>query len=167
MKNQILVLHLRIFMCRLTVHYMYKIISLYFDISPLFFVVLQKPGIKAKLNSLFIQLRKNCSHPDLLEAAFGTTSLSLFQLVHVLICWFLFTLSSIFVFAGLYPPVDKLLEQCGKFQLLDRLLTSLLARKHKVYGFSSHCVFIFSWVIYMHLLPQVCLFFKKNIRCWL
>nr|CAB3498397.1 unnamed protein product [Digitaria exilis] len=74
-------------------------------------IVLQKPGIKAKLNSLFIQLRKNCSHPDLLEAAFGTTSL--------------------------YPPVDKLLEQCGKFQLLDRLLTSLLARKHKVLIFSQ------------------------------
>ncbi|RLN16727.1 ATP-dependent DNA helicase DDM1 isoform X2 [Panicum miliaceum] len=74
-------------------------------------IVLRRPGIKAKLNSLFIQLRKNCSHPDLLEAAFGTTSL--------------------------YPPVDKLLEQCGKFQLLDRLLTSLLARKHKVLIFSQ------------------------------
>ncbi|PAN45300.1 hypothetical protein PAHAL_9G108900 [Panicum hallii] len=74
-------------------------------------IVLRRPGIKAKLNSLFIQLRKNCSHPDLLEAAFGTTIL--------------------------YPPVDKLLEQCGKFQLLDRLLTSLLARKHKVLIFSQ------------------------------
>ncbi|KAG2546267.1 hypothetical protein PVAP13_9KG027157 [Panicum virgatum] len=74
-------------------------------------IVLRRPGIKAKLNSLFIQLRKNCSHPDLLEAAFGTTSL--------------------------YPPVDKLLEQCGKFQLLDRLLTKLLARKHKVLIFSQ------------------------------
>jgi len=74
-------------------------------------IVLRKPGIKAKLNSLCIQLRKNCAHPDLLEAAFGTTSL--------------------------YPPVNKLLEQCGKFQLLDRLLTSLLARKHKVLIFSQ------------------------------
>ncbi|CAN6309562.1 unnamed protein product [Urochloa humidicola] len=74
-------------------------------------IVLRRPGIKAKLNNLLIQLRKNCGHPDLLEAAFGTTSL--------------------------YPPVDKLLEQCGKFQLLDRLLTSLLARKHKVLIFSQ------------------------------
>ncbi|CAD6206448.1 unnamed protein product [Miscanthus lutarioriparius] len=74
-------------------------------------IVLRKPGIKAKLNSLCIQLRKNCAHPDLLEAAFGTTSL--------------------------YPPVNKLLEQCGKFQLLDRLLTSLLALKHKVLIFSQ------------------------------
>nr|UQJ81892.1 chromatin complex subunit A 106 [Zea mays] len=74
-------------------------------------IVLRRPGIKTKLNSLFIQLRKNCAHPDLLEAAFGTTSL--------------------------YPPVNKLLEQCGKFQLLDRLLTSLLARKHKVLIFSQ------------------------------
>ncbi|GJM96432.1 hypothetical protein PR202_ga13268 [Eleusine coracana subsp. coracana] len=38
---------------------------------------------------------------------------------------------------GLYPPVDKLLEQCGKFQLLDRLLNSLLSRKHKVLIFSQ------------------------------
>ncbi|CAM0875082.1 unnamed protein product [Alopecurus aequalis] len=38
---------------------------------------------------------------------------------------------------GLYPPVDKLLEQCGKFQLLDRLLNVLLKRKHKVLIFSQ------------------------------
>ncbi|TVU45339.1 hypothetical protein EJB05_04824 [Eragrostis curvula] len=73
--------------------------------------VLQRPGVRAKLNNLFIQLRKNCSHPDLLESAFGATSL--------------------------YPPVDKLLEQCGKFQLLDRLLNSLLSRRHKVLIFSQ------------------------------
>ncbi|KAL6843472.1 hypothetical protein ACP4OV_026534 [Aristida adscensionis] len=74
-------------------------------------IVLRAPGIKSKLNNLLVQLRKNCAHPDLLESAFGATSL--------------------------YPPVDKLLEQCGKFQLLDRLLTSLLAQKHKVLIFSQ------------------------------
>ncbi|CAA6657592.1 unnamed protein product [Spirodela intermedia] len=40
-------------------------------------------------------------------------------------------------FTGLYPPIDKLVEQCGKFRLLDRLLTLLLARKHKVLIFSQ------------------------------
>ncbi|XP_062212245.1 ATP-dependent DNA helicase DDM1-like isoform X2 [Phragmites australis] len=74
-------------------------------------IVLRRPGIKAKLNNLFIQLRKNCNHPDLLESAVGAISL--------------------------YPPVNKLLEQCGKFQLLDRLLNSLLSRKHKVLIFSQ------------------------------
>lgn len=31
-----------------------------------------------------------------------------------------------------YPPVETVVEQCAKFQLLDRLLAKLLARKHKV-----------------------------------
>uniref|UniRef100_A0A0E0M1S1 Chromatin-remodeling complex ATPase n=1 Tax=Oryza punctata TaxID=4537 RepID=A0A0E0M1S1_ORYPU len=74
-------------------------------------IVLRKPGIKAKLNNLLIQLRKNCNHPDLLESAYDSS--------------------------GLYPPVEKLLEQCGKFQLLNRLLNLLLARKHKVLIFSQ------------------------------
>ncbi|CAM0912617.1 unnamed protein product [Alopecurus aequalis] len=74
-------------------------------------IVLQRPGIKTKLNNLLIQLRKNCAHPDLFNAAFDSNSL--------------------------YPPVDKLLEQCGKFQLLDRLLDALLKRKHKILIFSQ------------------------------
>ncbi|KAL5210676.1 hypothetical protein ABZP36_006299 [Zizania latifolia] len=74
-------------------------------------IVLRRPGIKAKLNNLMIQLRKNCNHPDLLESAYESS--------------------------GLYPPVEKLMEQCGKFQLLDRLLNLLLARKHKVLIFSQ------------------------------
>ncbi|XP_062190610.1 ATP-dependent DNA helicase DDM1-like [Phragmites australis] len=74
-------------------------------------IVLRKPGITAKLHNLLIQLRKNCNHPDLLESPYEST--------------------------GLYPPVEKLLEQCGKFQLLDRLLNSLLAQKHKVLIFSQ------------------------------
>lgn len=34
--------------------------------------------------------------------------------------------------ADTYPPVEQIVEQCGKFQLLERLLDKLLARKHKV-----------------------------------
>ncbi|KAI3669602.1 hypothetical protein L6452_40883 [Arctium lappa] len=68
-------------------------------------------GMKGKLNHLMIQLRKNCNHPDLLEAAFEGS------------CF--------------YPPVEQIVGQCGKFQLLDRLLQKLFARKHKVLIFSQ------------------------------
>ncbi|XP_020247476.1 ATP-dependent DNA helicase DDM1 isoform X1 [Asparagus officinalis] len=68
-------------------------------------------GMKGKLNNLVIQLRKNCNHPDLLECQYD---------------------GSYF-----YPPTEQLVEQCGKFQLLDRLLTLLLAQKHKVLIFSQ------------------------------
>ncbi|XP_043711558.1 ATP-dependent DNA helicase DDM1-like isoform X2 [Telopea speciosissima] len=68
-------------------------------------------GMKGKLNNLVIQLRKNCNHPDLLESAFDGS----------------YT----------YPPVEQLVEQCGKFRLLDRLLAQLLDRKHKVLIFSQ------------------------------
>ncbi|KAK9670004.1 hypothetical protein RND81_13G169900 [Saponaria officinalis] len=68
-------------------------------------------GLRGKLNNLMIQLRKNCNHPDLLESAFDGTYF--------------------------YPPVDQIVGQCGKFQLLDKLLTKLFARKHKVLIFSQ------------------------------
>ncbi|XWS42046.1 hypothetical protein CRYUN_Cryun17cG0134900 [Craigia yunnanensis] len=68
-------------------------------------------GIKGKLNNLMIQLRKNCNHPDLLESAFDGS------------CF--------------YPPVEQIVEQCGKFYLLDRLLARLFERKHKVLIFSQ------------------------------
>lgn len=68
-------------------------------------------GIRKKLNNLMIQLRKNCNHPDLLESAFDDSYF--------------------------YPPVEQIVEQCGKFRLLDRLLTQLFARKHKVLVFSQ------------------------------
>ncbi|KAJ4965527.1 hypothetical protein NE237_017376 [Protea cynaroides] len=68
-------------------------------------------GMKGKLNNLVIQLRKNCNHPDLLESVFdGSYS---------------------------YPPIEQLVEQCGKFRMLDRLLSQLFARKHKVLIFSQ------------------------------
>ncbi|XP_042402829.1 ATP-dependent DNA helicase DDM1-like [Zingiber officinale] len=73
--------------------------------------VIWRSGMKGKLNNLLVQLRKNCNHPDILESPFD---------------------GSYF-----YPPVEKLLEQCGKFQLFDRLLALLLAQKHKVLIFSQ------------------------------
>ncbi|PIA55710.1 hypothetical protein AQUCO_00700192v1 [Aquilegia coerulea] len=68
-------------------------------------------GFKGQLNNLMVQLRKNCNHPDLLESAFDGS----------------YT----------YPPIEQIVEQCGKFRLLDRLLTQLFARKHKVLIFSQ------------------------------
>lgn len=67
--------------------------------------------MKGKLNNLMVQLRKNCNHPDLLESDFD---------------------GSYF-----YPPLEQIVGQCGKFRLLDRLLTQLLAQKHKVLIFSQ------------------------------
>ncbi|XP_015576220.1 ATP-dependent DNA helicase DDM1 [Ricinus communis] len=68
-------------------------------------------GMKGKLNNLMIQLRKNCNHPDLLESAFDGSNF--------------------------YPPVEQIVEQCGKFRLLERLLNRLFALKHKVLIFSQ------------------------------
>nr|GMC98672.1 ATP-dependent DNA helicase DDM1 [Ipomoea batatas] len=68
-------------------------------------------GFKGKLNNLMIQLRKNCNHPDLLESQFDGSFL--------------------------FPPVEQIVAQCGKFQLLDKLVGKLLARKHKVLIFSQ------------------------------
>lgn len=31
-----------------------------------------------------------------------------------------------------YPPAEQLIAECGKMELLDRLLTHLHQRKHKV-----------------------------------
>ncbi|KAK7307542.1 hypothetical protein VNO77_40710 [Canavalia gladiata] len=64
-----------------------------------------------RLNNLVIQLRKVCNHPDLLHSAFD---------------------GSYF-----YPSLSEIVEQCGKFQLLDRLLQRLFARNHKVLIFSQ------------------------------
>ncbi|KAI0516660.1 hypothetical protein KFK09_009337 [Dendrobium nobile] len=72
---------------------------------------LVRPGMKGKLNNLLMQLRKNCNHPDILQSGYDES------------------------FS--YPPIDILVEQCGKFQLLERLLALLLPRKHKVLIFSQ------------------------------
>ncbi|CAI0420018.1 unnamed protein product [Linum tenue] len=68
-------------------------------------------GMKGKLNNLVVQLRKNCNHPDLLESAFDGSYM--------------------------YPPVEQIVEQCGKFKLLERLLKRLFELKHKVLIFSQ------------------------------
>lgn len=47
------------------------------------------------------------NHPDLVTAAFEKDNLE-------------------------YPPADKLIAECGKMALLDRMLTKLHARGHKV-----------------------------------
>lgn len=64
-----------------------------------------------KLNNVLMQMRKICNHPDLITSAFRNDID--------------------------YPSVEALVEQCGKMQLLDRLLTRLHARGHKVLIFSQ------------------------------
>uniref|UniRef100_A0A6S8IFU9 SNF2 super family n=1 Tax=Dunaliella tertiolecta TaxID=3047 RepID=A0A6S8IFU9_DUNTE len=68
-------------------------------------------GNVGKLNNMLMQMRKNCNHPDLITSAFSNDVL--------------------------FPPPEVLLGQCGKLQLLDRLLKELQARKHKVLIFSQ------------------------------
>lgn len=74
----------------------------------------ERSGTKAiirKLNNVVIQLRKNCAHPDLLDSEMKTSYL--------------------------YPPINEMVEQCGKLRLLDKLLPRLFADKHKVLIFSQ------------------------------
>eukprot|EP00959_Pyramimonas_sp_CCMP1952_P298185 6237116-Pyramimonas_sp.AAC.1 len=59
-----------------------------------------------QLNNVLMQLRKNCNHPNLITAQLERHTE--------------------------YPSSEEMIEQCGKFRLLDRLLTSLKARGHKV-----------------------------------
>lgn len=70
----------------------------------------RKPST-TKLNNMIMQMRKNCNHPDLISSAFTNE-----------VC---------------YPSSQELLEQCGKLQLLHRLLTRLNQRGHKVLIFSQ------------------------------
>lgn len=74
---------------------------------------MQSPGstLKARLNNVFMQMRKNCNHPDLLTSQFESD-----------INW---------------PPIETLVDQCGKLKLLDRLLVHLRNRGHKVLIFSQ------------------------------
>ena len=63
------------------------------------------------LNNVLMQMRKNCNHPDLITSDFS---------------------------ADLdYPAPEDMLLQCGKMQLLDRLLKKLHAGGHKVLIFSQ------------------------------
>lgn len=51
-----------------------------------------------------------------------------------------------------YPPVEQIVEQCGKFHLLDRLLTQLFARKHKVW-----CIYIYIYCKFVYILLHIAL----------
>merc|ERR1712118_562573 len=63
------------------------------------------------LSNMLMQMRKNCNHPDLIVGPFdGSTT---------------------------FPEPEELIEQCGKFRLMDRILTQLRKKKHKVLFFSQ------------------------------
>ena len=63
------------------------------------------------LSNMLMQMRKNCNHPDLIMGPFdGSTT---------------------------FPEPEELIEQCGKFRLMDRILTQLRKKKHKVLFFSQ------------------------------
>jgi hypothetical protein len=64
-----------------------------------------------QLNNVLMQLRKNCNHPDLITSQMDGSME--------------------------YPSAEELVAQCGKFRLMDRLLTQLKAKGHKVLIFSQ------------------------------
>lgn len=75
----------------------------------------------SKLNNVLMQMRKNCNHPDLIKGAFDGSIT--------------------------YPPSEEIRAQCGKMQLMERMLTSLRKGGHKVLIFSQvlpwqHCVYL-------------------------
>ena len=65
----------------------------------------------AKLNNVLMQMRKNCNHPDLITSGFD---------------------GSVF-----FPTPEQMASDCGKMRLVDRLLTALHGRGHKVLIFSQ------------------------------
>lgn len=73
----------------------------------------------SKLNNVLMQMRKNCNHPDLIKGAFDGSIT--------------------------YPTSEEIRAQCGKMQLLERMLRSLHKGGHKVLIFSQvqalqHCM---------------------------
>ena len=68
-------------------------------------------SVVTNLNNTLMQCRKNCNHPDLITGPYdGSVVL---------------------------PPLETLVEQCGKMKLLHRLLLKLKAKGHKVLIFSQ------------------------------
>lgn len=106
--------------------------------------------MKVKLNNLMIQLRKNCNHPDLLQSAFDGSCMSV-TFSFMLLCKY--SEISLGCFCLLltvqYPPVEQIVEQCGKFRLLERLLTKLFALKHKV-----SCNY-YMYVLFVNLVTKI------------
>ncbi len=72
-------------------------------------------GQVGRLNNVLMQMRKNCNHPDLITSAFDPSPT--------------------------FPGAPELLAQCGKMQLLDRLLKALKKGGHKVLIFSQARMF--------------------------
>lgn len=72
----------------------------------------------SKLNNVLMQMRKNCNHPDLIKGAFDGSIT--------------------------YPPSEEIRAQCGKMQLMERMLRSLHKGGHKVLIFSQVqcCVYV-------------------------
>ena len=63
------------------------------------------------LSNMLMQMRKNCNHPDLIQGPFDGSMT--------------------------YPEPEELVEQCGKFRLMERLLDQLRPKGHKVLFFSQ------------------------------
>jgi len=68
-------------------------------------------GMVGSLNNALMQMRKIANHPDLVTSGFDCSPV--------------------------YPSGEELRKQCGKLQLLDRLLKKLFAAGHKVLIFSQ------------------------------
>lgn len=69
------------------------------------------PAGSTQLNNILMQLRKNCNHPDLITGGLDGSIQ--------------------------FPSAAELIEQCGKMQLLNRLLTILRKNGHKTLIFSQ------------------------------
>lgn len=76
----------------------------------------QKGASISRLTNVLMQMRKNCNHPDLITAALDPSPV--------------------------YPSAEELVKQCGKMQLLERLLTRLKTRGHKVLIFSQVYIYV-------------------------
>ena len=73
----------------------------------------QRGAHVARLKNALMQLRKCCNHPDLVTGPYDTSAT--------------------------YPSAAELAAQCGKLQLLGRLLQALKQGGHKVLIFSQVC----------------------------
>lgn len=80
--------------------------------------------MKMKLNNLMIQLRKNCAHPDLFNAAFDSTSVSHNPIERVL-----FVLHSMFLFANFF-------QHCCSFVCLQAFIHLPISFWNNVVNFS-------------------------------
>ena len=99
----------------------------------------------SKLNNVLMQMRKNCNHPDLIKGAFDGSIT--------------------------YPPSEEIRAQCGKMQLMERMLRSLHKGGHKVLIFSQvqHCVYVTLLLLNLQGLVLQLLQSLQHViqHCWL